>query len=324
MMADPRQVVVFGSLNVDMVCRVASIARPGETVLSPTWQRLFGGKGANQAVASARAAAPGIATVMIGAVGRDEPGEAVRDNLLAEAVDVAHLVTLDDATGVAFIAIADDGENAITVASGANRMLTADALPAAACGPATVLVLQMEVPAAASLASARRVKAAGGQVVLNLAPVPAGLGAILPRLAEAADILIVNETELTAAAAALGISSEAPRATAPALALAARITVIATLGGAGVLIAAPGEAVIAVPALRVAAVDTTGAGDTFCGILAASLAEGLAVADAARRAAAGASLACLGLGAQSAMPRRAEIDAALAPVDRAIGREGSR
>ena len=305
-------VLVFGSLNVDLVCRVAAIARPGETVLAPDYEQLFGGKGANQAVAAARVLGGANRVAMVGAVGDDELGKAVASNLAKEGIDIAGLQTAPARTGCAFISIDSGGENAITVASGANARLDAAALPDGLLGPSSVLVLQMETPLAASLKAAERARAEGGRVVVNLAPVPAQLGADdLARLLALADSLIVNESELAAAAGLSGIGGDEPGALATALAARFGLVVIATLGAKGALVAG-GEGVHAISALAVEPVDTTGAGDTFVGVFASGLCNKLTAGQATEQAVVAASLACRRVGAQSAMPTAAEIEQALA------------
>ncbi|MBO0664334.1 ribokinase [Jiella sp. MQZ9-1] len=311
-------VFVFGSVNIDLVCRVAAIPRPGETVLSARYEQLFGGKGANQAVAAARSGGRGK-VAFAGAVGDDDLGRAARGALEAERIDTTHLRLGGERTGCAFITIDARGENAITVASGANSDARAAAIDASSWHAETVLVLQMEIPLAESLAAARRAKAAGGRVVVNLAPVPADLRTEdLAALLATSDVLVVNETELAAAARLTQVGQvgqDAPETMAAALAARSAITVIATCGGDGVLVAdAAGAAgpVTRLAALTVDVVDTTGAGDTFVGVFASAFAAGDSVLEAARRAVAAASLACQKLGAQTAMPRAAEIDAALA------------
>ena len=309
--AAPRPlVVVFGSLNVDLVCRVRSIARPGETVLAPRYEQLMGGKGANQAVAAARVLAGGASVAMIGAVGNDALGTAVADNLRNERIDTSGLQTVGERTGCAFIAIDDRGENAITVASGANGQVSAAALEAAPPAAGSVLVLQMEVPVAQNLAAVAAAKHSGARTVLNLAPVPSDLnGGDLEELLGLAEVLVVNETELAATAALTGIAVGDAEATAAALSRRHRLTVIATLGADGALIASDDDAARRIAALPVDPVDTTGAGDTFVGVFAAGLADGLETEAAAKRAAVAASLACRRIGAQSAMPTREEVDA---------------
>ncbi|NDW05734.1 ribokinase [Jiella pacifica] len=304
-------VFVFGSVNVDLVCRVPAIARPGETVLSARYEQLYGGKGANQAVAARRSSALPVA--IAGAVGDDDLGRGARRSLDDEGIDTTNLATAGERTGCAFIAIDDEGENAITVASGANLEAGAAAVDPSLFRKAAVLVLQMEIRRGENLAAARRMTAAGGRVVVNLAPVPADLRQDeLAEILAASTVLIVNESELSSAANISRSLGDTPAATADQLARRFAITVIATLGAEGVLIADGSGETTHVAALPVDVVDTTGAGDTFVGVFASGLAEGLSVAEAARRAAVGASLACRKVGAQTAMPSRAEIEAALA------------
>ncbi len=304
-------VFVFGSVNVDLVCRVPSIARPGDTVLSARYEQLNGGKGANQAVAAARSSAVPVA--FAGAVGDDDLGSGARNSLEAEGIDTANLATGRERTGCAFIAIDEAGENAITVASGANLDADAAAIDPALFRKTAVLVLQMEIPRGASLAAARRMRAAGGRVVVNLAPVPADLKQdALADLLAASNILIVNETELASAAKISEIPNETSSTMADQLARRFALTVIATLGAEGPLIADGSGKTTHVAALPVEVVDTTGAGDTFVGVFASGLAEGLSIVDAARRGAVGASLACRKVGAPTALPSGAALDAALA------------
>ncbi|NDV86171.1 ribokinase [Aurantimonas aggregata] len=301
-------VVVFGSLNVDLVCRVETIARPGETVLAPGYDQLFGGKGANQAVAAARALGGRVA--MVGAVGDDALGRAVTANLAREGIDVAAIQTVPGRTGCAFISIDAAGENAITVASGANGRFTAKALDDERLDARSVLVLQMETPLAENLAAAAKARARGARVVVNLAPVPRQLdAAALEQLLALTDWLVVNETELAAAAHLAGLAAGSSAEQAGALAERHGIVVIATLGAEGAVVADPVASLQRIAAHKVSVVDTTGAGDTFVGVLAAGLATGLAVPQAASRAVIAGSLACRKIGAQSAMPTGAEIDA---------------
>src|ERR1700761_4534009 len=156
-------ILVFGSLNIDLVTRVAVIPGPGRTVLAPSYKTHFGGKGANQAVAAARVAGPGK-VAMAGRVGNDGFGDDAIRNLAANAVDTSLIVRADDPTGCAFITVDGSGENAITAASGANRAANAADVPAPKLNADTVLLLQMEVPFADSLDVARRTRAASGRV----------------------------------------------------------------------------------------------------------------------------------------------------------------
>ncbi|WP_018260466.1 ribokinase [Methylobacterium sp. WSM2598] len=300
-------ILVFGSINVDLVARVAAIPRPGETVLAPRYATLFGGKGANQAVAAARVSEPGR-VAMIGCVGDDPFGRMCRENLAANGVAVACVAQGAEPTGCAFITVDAAAENAITVASGANAALTASALPEAMLVPGATLVLQMEVPVAASLSAAQRVRAVGGRVIWNLAPVPETLSPVeLRALLAATDVLVVNEHEARAASRLLGppdgaLSQGALSQAAATLALAGPLTCVVTAGAEGALAVEPGGSHHAAAAVAVRPVDTTGAGDTFVGILAAGLDEGRTLHTAMARACRGASLACLTEGAQAGMP----------------------
>jgi len=302
-------IYVFGSLNVDFVSRVAAIPRPGETVLAREFFQAFGGKGANQAVAAARVSGPGT-VAMIGAVGHDALGRSVLENLAGEGIDISAIASVSAETGCAFITVDDAGENAITVASGANLSASAAMLPdSAGLAAGDVFVLQMEVPVDENIAVAELAESRGAVVVLNLAPVPAKLdGDRLQRLLKAASVLVVNEHELHQVnALAGGEKDESLEHKAAALARAKRLAVVVTCGGDGAILVRPSGEKFQVAAAPVAVVDTTGAGDTFAGVLAAGLASGLDDLAAVERAVLAASLACEGLGAQSAMPSATQL-----------------
>lgn len=308
-------ILVFGSINMDLIASVAAIPRPGETVLSPGYRALFGGKGANQAVAAARM---GGEVAMVGRVGNDGFGASCRGNLAANGVATEHIRTSAEPTGCAFITVDAAGENAITVTSGANGAVAAGDLPKFVINAETVAVMQMEVPLAASLDAARKVKAAGGRVVWNLAPAPPGLKAAdLQDLLAATDVFIVNEIEAMMAADALGGASDFKDA-ARRLAQAGSTTCVVTAGAAGAFACEPDGRLHHAPALPVTPVDTTGAGDTFVGVLAAELALHGRLDEALRRACAAASLACLAAGAQDGMPSRRQLD------DRLSGAAGAK
>ncbi|GJD65880.1 ribokinase [Methylobacterium frigidaeris] len=293
-------ILVFGSINVDLVAEVAAIPRPGETVLAPGYATLFGGKGANQAVAAARVSAPG-SVALVGRVGDDAFGRLSRDNLAQNGVDVAGVAAGPEPTGCAFITVDAQGENAITVASGANGALSAAALPEI---PASAtLILQMEVPLAASREVAQRARLSGGRVIWNLAPVPASLAPDdLRAMLAVTDVLVVNEHEARAAAACLGQAEASSEAAAGLLAEAGGVVCVLTAGARGAVAVHPGGARTVAAAKAIQPVDTTGAGDTFVGILAAALDEGRPWTSALARACRGASLACLTPGAQTGMP----------------------
>jgi ribokinase len=304
-------IVVFGSLNMDLVMAVPALPRPGETVLCPSYRALPGGKGNNQAVAAARA---GGGVRLFGRVGPDGFGAALRSNLAANGIPDGDLRLAEAPTGCAAIAVDPAGENAIAVASGANLETRSGDVPDAALAPGGFLLAQMEVPAEETRAVLRRAKAAGMRTVLNLAPAPASaLGPdLMAALRDAVDVLVVNEIEAAALASCLD-GGEAPAdeaALCRRLSDELRLACVMTLGGRGAL-ACDGARAWSVGALPVAAVDTTGAGDTFAGALVAAMDAGETLPHALRRAGAAAALACLGRGAQESMPHADRIAAAL-------------
>lgn len=293
--------LVFGSVNVDLLFRVEALPRPGETVLCPGYEVAAGGKGANQATAAARA---GAAVRMIGHVGDDGFGQFARAALEAAGVDCTNVVTSRRATGVAVIGVDRAAENQILVASGANRDTGAEQVADADLAPGVTLLCQNEVPPEATSALLERAKARGARTILNLAPA----GAVPPRVLSALDVLVVNEVEGRLAAG----QSEAADVAAFARDLARRhqLTCVVTLGAEGALAIGP-EGGQRIAALPVEPVDTTGAGDAFVGALAASLDLGDDLGMALRRASVAAGLACTGLGAQTSQPTAAQIAARL-------------
>lgn len=287
-------VVVAGSLNLDLVGRAPCIPGPGETVLGDTLARFHGGKGGNQAVAAARL---GARVRFFGAVGRDAAGDELLAGLAAEGIDAAGVVRVEAATGAALITVSGTGENAITVLPGANRAAPGPAAPERAFDGARLLVLQMEIPPATSRAWAEAARARQVPVLLNAAPAGADALPLLPLV----DLLLVNEGELAQLCALAG---RAEAALGPA-------AVVTTLGERGARVRVHGRE-WAVPGRAVEVVDSTGAGDTFAGALAAALAAGRPLAAAALEANAAAALSCTRAGARGGMPTRAELDAALA------------
>ncbi|RAI60051.1 PfkB family carbohydrate kinase [Roseicella frigidaeris] len=289
-------VLVFGSVIADLVFALPQLPASGLTVLGPGYAALPGGKGANQAVA---AALDGAATGFAGAVGEDAMAEVALAGLRAAGVDLGRLARVAAPTGCAAVCVDPAGRNQIAVGCGANLAARAAQVEDGALSPATVLLLQMEVPPEENAALIRRARAAGARLVLNLAP-----AAALPREALGAlDLLVANEHEAAWLAARLGCGADAA-----GLRAALGIDVAVTLGEAGA-VAATAAGRLAVPAFPVAAVDTTGAGDAWCGVLAAALDRGLPFEAALRRASAAAALACTRPGA--AMPRAAETEALL-------------
>lgn len=300
-------ILVFGSLNIDLVAQVPVIPGPGRTVLAPSYQMHFGGKGANQAVAAARIAGPGRVR-MAGRVGRDGFGDSAIENLRASGVDIDLVVRADEPTGCAFITVDQAGENAITVASGANIATDASDLPAALFAADTVLVLQMEVPFAQALQAARRTASAFGTVIWNLAPVPDKMTSeMVPELLGVTDYLLVNEHEAMDAAVAIGLAPSDYEAAAADLARRGDLTCIVTAGAQGALAVTADGTCWRAPAPRITPVDTTGAGDTFVGAFAAMVHEKVPLQTALQVGCEAAAQKCLTPGAQAGMPMRAKI-----------------
>jgi len=294
-------IVVFGSINVDMTIPVAELPGPGETVLGPSYKLVPGGKGANQALAAARA---GAQVKMVGKVGRDSMADVALSELRRNGVDL-NLTQLDDQpTGCAMICVDRAGRNMIVVASGANLSAIEHQMPDSLLVPGTVVVMQMEVWPSQNWALVARAAARGARVLLNAAP-----AGPIPGIALAAlDWLIVNEHEAVTVAAALGLGALEPRQAARVIARAADITVIATLGGAGAIAYSP-EGDWEIGVLPIVPVDSTAAGDAFVGAFAAAIDAGADLPTALHEASIAGGLACLQTGAQSSLPDRAAIRA---------------
>ena len=299
-------IVVFGSINIDMVMRVDALPRPGQTVLCDGYLMTPGGKSANAALAAARA---GADVAMFGRVGDDNFAEAALALLRDAGVDVEGVGRSARPTACAAIWVDARGENAIVVASGANLDATADQVPDKALGPDTVVVLQLEVPARENWALVRRARANGARILLNAAPAGEAPGDVL----DAIDFLVVNEIEAAAVAGNVGADPDQPAALARRLAEAHDLTCVVTLGGAGAVAVGP-EGGFSVPVLDVEPVDTTAAGDSFCGALAAALDGGRDLESALRFASVGAGLACTKAGTQVSLPDRASIEARIADL----------
>lgn len=295
-------ICVFGSINVDHVMRVHRIARPGETVLASDLIYRQGGKGANQAVAAARA---GAQVAMIGAVGDDPNGASARANLIANSVEDSGVAVVEHPTGCAFISVDDHGENAITVVGGANRSARLPDLPAA-CG---MLVCQLELPVDEVATALEFARARGCGTLLNFAPVPQDLTREqAARLAAATQVLVVNEGEFESLRSVLEI--EAVRASLPEISARLACAIVVTMGAAGVRFCVDGGPEERVRAFPVEVADSTGAGDTFVGAFAAFLSAGESFGSAVRYASVAGALACTRIGAQEGIPSRSEILAA--------------
>ncbi|WP_320065073.1 ribokinase [Micromonospora sp. RTGN7] len=288
------RVVVVGSANMDLVATASALPRPGETVLGDDFVMVPGGKGANQAIAAARA---GASAAFLGAIGSDAFGVTLRARINAAGVDTGQLRVVYGTSGVALVMVSADGENAILVTPGANAAfteLTEGEL--AAVREADVLVAQLEIPVATVTEAVLAARAAGTRVVLNAAPARQ----VPDELLAAVDMLVVNENE---AQAFTGRGRDDPSAL---LALAPRA--VLTLGAEGAWYVERGTEAVYVPAVRVDAVDSTAAGDAFTAALAVAWGEGRDLLAAVRWAAAAGAACVRRLGASVALPQRAEID----------------
>ncbi|MEU0987041.1 ribokinase [Streptomyces sp. NPDC005953] len=289
-------IAVLGSTNMDLVAYVARAPKLGETVTGREFRTIPGGKGANQAVAAARA---GGEVTMMGAVGSDAFGDQLRQTLISSGVDIDLLRTADGPSGTAHIVVDDDGGNAIVVVPGANGTVTALAPgDEALIATADLLLLQLELPLSAVLDGARAARRHGVRTVLTPAPAQP----LSDELLSAVDLLVPNEHE----AATLTGTADPHQA---AVELLRKVPeVVITLGAAGSLHASRDTEPFTVFAPEVTAVDTTGAGDTFVGTLAVALGERRPVAEALRWASAAAALCVQRHGASTSMPYRSEID----------------
>lgn len=287
-------ILVAGSANLDFVVRASHIPAPGETVLGRDFKTFPGGKGANQAVACARAG--GAPTAMLLALGQDAFATPLEASLNAAGVTL-HIKRGAAPTGTAFICVSDDAENAITVAPGANHTLTPSDL--VSLSGISHLVMQLETPLATVSAFAHAAHALGVKVVLNAAPAQK----LPPELLADIDILIVNEGELAIVAEHSGSIEES-------LARLPVPCVVVTLGSRGSLARVGGPTdgqILRQAAFKITPVDTTGAGDTFVGSFVAALSHGQTMESALRQASAASALACLTAGAQSSIPTLTQV-----------------
>lgn len=288
-------ILSFGSLNADILFDVARPPEPGETLSSRGLRMEPGGKGANQAVAAARA---GASVAMIGAVGRDGLAEVALRHMRRAGVDTSHVAVVETVTGCASVLVDDAGSNQIVVAAGANGCARADQIDDDLLRPGTHLMLQMEVAAAEVAAAVFRARRRGAFSILNLAPADR----IDPEALSACDLLVVNEQEAAMVAGRLGCAADAQ-----SLAHALGTGVLRSLGGEGAE-AVTAEGHCRVAALDITPVDTTAAGDCLIGVLVAGLAEGRGFEMALERATVAAALCCTRRGSQSSLPWREEID----------------
>ncbi|WP_436526874.1 ribokinase [Actinoplanes sp. HUAS TT8] len=294
-MSAPKRVAVVGSANMDLVGLAENLPRPGETVLGDDFVMTPGGKGANQAIAAARA---GGATTFLGAIGSDSFGVTLGSRLAATGVDTTHLRTSYGSSGVAVIMVDRAGENSILVSPGANRTfldLTDD--ERACVAEADVLLCQQEIPLATVAAALAAGRAAGTRTILNAAPARE----LPPGLLDQVDLLVVNETEARA------ITGGSASDMGALLALVPRV--VLTLSGNGSRYADRDGQDVHVPAFPVEVADTTAAGDAFCGALAVAWAEGRDLIEAVRWANAAGAASVRKVGASNGLPERSEIEA---------------
>lgn len=292
-------IVVVGSANMDIVFTVERIPQPGETVLASSTAKYPGGKGLNQAVAAARA---GFPTRFVGALGSDEHGEELLATMRGAGIDSRDVRRVPGASGQAFIVVGESAENTIIVASGANGSVTRlSAVERTSVASAAVLLMQLELPLDVVVESARLAHDSDTEVILNAAP-----ATVLPdSLMDHVDFLIVNEHE----ACLLG---DSPKPLEASERLASRVPqLVVTLGREGSVVYQGGNLTSRVPARNVKAVDTTGAGDTYCGAFAAAIAERQTLDSAIAFATAAAALSVQTLGAVPSIPTREQIDATL-------------
>jgi len=303
-------IVVFGSINVDIVVPVPKLPAPGETVLGGDYKIVAGGKGANQALAAARA---GARVAMIGRVGQDGFADIALADLKAGGVDLAGVASGAEATGLAVICFDPAGENQIAVASGANRAVRERQVPDSLLTPDTVVVMQMEVPTEENWALAERARARRTRLLLNVAPA----GAIPKSALAGLDWMIVNELEVVDCAKMFGRATADPLAAGRRLVEAAGVGVVVTLGSEGAAVLTR-QAAWRIGTLPITPVDSTAAGDAFVGAFAAALDRGAEPPVALRWGSVAGGLACLVEGAQPSLPTRAAIEARLPDLPPAV------
>jgi len=298
MLAPMQPVTVLGGSNIDFVINVPRLPAPGETVTQGAFMQAFGGKGANQAVAVARANCP---TRYVNAVGAGSLTEQMLAQFRADGMDLTHVEVREDAeTGAALIMVDREGRNCIAVAPGANDLVTPEWVErrAEAFTGCAMLVLTLETPVAGNEAAIRIAKRAGVPVQLNFAPATDDARHLAPQ----ADVLIVNEIEAAQLTGESVTNPEEAKSALRALAAMGPRRVVITMGAAGVL-AFERDEEFEVPAMAVAAVDTTAAGDTFCGYLAAATAQGVPLREALAMANQAAGNSVAKKGAQPSIPK---------------------
>ena len=298
-------ITVIGSANLDLIARVERLPRPGETVPGDRFSTAPGGKGANQALAARRA---GAEVSMAGAVGSDPFADQALALLEEGGVDLSRMRRAETATGIAVILVEHGGENVIAIVPGGNGTVSPDDVAKAELSAGIHVLLQLEIPLVTVTAALNAARANGAVSLLNTAPFHADAASLLAK----ADYIIANETEFDLYAETLALSGADRETRMRSFAAQTGRIIVVTLGADGVVAATP-HGFFRAEGLAITPVDTVGAGDTFCGYLAAGLGEGLELEDALRLAAVAGSLACLKPGAQPTIPVRAEVEGALKP-----------
>ncbi len=303
-------IYVIGSINLDLIVNVKRLPQAGETLLGKEFKTAAGGKSANQALAASRA---GSDVTMVGAVGNDKNAELALAELKRAEINLSNVKKTNESTGIAMISVADNGENSIIVVAGANGTVSPDmALQAISeIHQSDIVLLAQEIPEQAIETALKAAKNAKITTILNIAP----FSAKSTTLAKLADIVIANETEF---AALIGqeligqklIGQELKRGFEYELCALAKTNqqiIIVTLGADGALGATAKGELIKVSALKIKPIDSVGAGDSFCGYLAAMLEQGKSLKEAMQIASIAGSLACLKQGAQPAIPFLSEV-----------------
>lgn len=299
-------ITVIGSINLDLIAKVERLPGPGETVSGTGFATAPGGKGANQALAAARA---GGRVRMVGSTGRDAFAHQALRLLEGSGVDLEGVKDCESPTGTALILVDQDGENMITVVAGANATVDRTRVEKLRFTAGECVLLQHEIPLEAVSAALERARAADAVSILNIAPFQQSAG----DLVASADFVIANETEFDQCAQALGLQGADRNDCMQAFVRQTGRTIVLTRGGGGARVVGPALQ-LDVAALSIEPVDTVGAGDTFCGYFAAGLASGLTLEDTLLRAAAAGSLACLSPGAQPSIPMAQDVERALSRV----------
>jgi ribokinase len=301
--SSPKKIIVIGSSNTDMVIRSQKMPRPGETVLGGDFMMNQGGKGANQAVAVAKL---GGHTMFIGKIGNDIFGKQTVEMLGKLGIDTTHVTISDRPSGVALINVDASGENSIAVASGANADLTPADIDAAEndIANAALIIMQLESPLETVEYAAKVAKKHGVTVILNPAPAPAQ--PLSASLLENVDIIIPNKTEAEIISGIEISDEESEQSAINAIHAMGIKTVIFTLGSKGALLCEDGTSQL-IPTFKVKAIDTTAAGDTFCGAFCVAISEGRPIRDAILFANRAGSITVTRMGAQQSIPTRDEI-----------------